>query len=33
MHLLNFIVVLGEGSIKFGLHHGSVLLGFVEFFI
>jgi hypothetical protein len=33
LHLLNFIMVLGEASIEFGLHHGSVLSRLVELFL
>jgi hypothetical protein len=33
LHILHFIVILGEGAIKFGLEHGGVLPGFSEFFL
>jgi hypothetical protein len=33
LHLLYLVMVLGEGSIQFGLQHGGVLLGFVEFLL
>jgi hypothetical protein len=33
LHILYFIVVLGEGAIKLGLEHGGVLPGFIEFFL
>jgi hypothetical protein len=33
LHLLHLVMVLGEGSIQFGLHHGGVLPGLVELFL
>jgi hypothetical protein len=33
LHLLNLIVVLGEGTIKLGLQQGGVLLGLVQLFL
>jgi hypothetical protein len=33
LHLLHLVVVLDEGSIQFGLQHGGVLPGFVEFLL
>jgi hypothetical protein len=33
LHILHFIVVLGEGTIEFGLEHGRVLPGLGEFFL
>jgi hypothetical protein len=33
LHVLYLVVVLGEGTIKLGLHHGGVLPGLVEFLL
>jgi hypothetical protein len=33
LHILDFIVVLGEGTIKLRLEHGEVLPGLGEFFL
>jgi hypothetical protein len=33
LHILDFIVVLGEGTIKLRLEHGGVLPGLGEFFL
>jgi hypothetical protein len=33
LHILYFIVVLGEGAIKLGLEHGGMLPGLNEFFL
>jgi hypothetical protein len=33
LHLLYLVMVPGEGSIQFGLQHGRVLPGLVEFFL
>jgi hypothetical protein len=33
LHVLDFIMVLGEGTIKLRLEHGRVLLGLGEFFL
>jgi hypothetical protein len=33
LHILDFIVVLGEGNIKLLLEHGGVLPGLGEFFL
>jgi hypothetical protein len=33
LHILDFIMVLGEGTIKLRLEHGEVLPGLGEFFL
>jgi hypothetical protein len=33
LHVLDFIMVLGEGAVKLRLEHGGVLPGFREFFL
>jgi hypothetical protein len=33
LHVLDFVMVLGEGAIKFRLEHGGVLPGLREFFL
>jgi hypothetical protein len=33
LHILDFIVVFGEGTIKLRLEHGGVLLGLGELFL
>jgi hypothetical protein len=33
LHILHFIMVLGEGAIELGLEHGGVLPGLGEFFL
>jgi hypothetical protein len=32
LHILDFIVILGEGAVKFRLLHGGVLPGLLELF-
>jgi hypothetical protein len=33
MHILDFVMILGEGTIKFRLEHGGVLPGLHELFL